>query len=88
MVDVTRQQRAEVVRVLACSPAPSFMQQELNAVEVLKHLGRGRRPLRITERKSLQRFRFPLPVKSRQLCDLATIHLRRGKTQFFFKGLL
>src|ERR1700674_1668439 len=64
------------------------MQQELDAVDVLKHPGTLR--VRTVAGPTLRpgSFQFAFPIETRQFSHLPAIDLRRRETQFLFEGLL
>ena len=88
MVDVSRNQPAQIVGVFTGAAAPAFMQQELDAVDVLKHAGALRLGAISGGAASPRGIQFAFPIELRQFGHLPAIDLRRRKTQLFFKGLL
>jgi len=87
MVHVARNQTAQIVGIFTRPAAPALKQQELDAVNVLKHAG----PLRVRavpgRAATAGVFQLAFPIEFRQFSHLPPIDLRRGKPKFLFEGL-
>ena len=88
MIDVTRNQATEIVRVFAGSSTAAFMNKKLDAINILKKPSRRR--VRTVARHAVGAnsfFGLPLSIQPRQFGDLLPVNLRSGEAQFFFKSL-
>src|SRR5258708_26629329 len=88
MVDVAREETAEISGILAGASTATFMQQELDAVNIPKNFWRSRSLRAFGELKLLQFFGSAIAVEADQFRDMATVNLRSGEAQFFFERLL
>ena len=87
MVEVSGNQTAKILGVLAGSAAPALMHQELDAIHVPEHR-RGRTRIGNPGRTPLDNFRpFALLVEPDQLGDLTPVNFGPCESQFLFKCL-
>ena len=77
MIDVTRNQATEIVRVFAGSSTAAFMNKKLDAINILKKPSRRR--VRTVARHAVGAnsfFGLPLSIQPRQFGDLLPVRLR------------
>src|SRR5947207_722447 len=88
MIDVSRDQTAEIVRVFSGAAATAFMQQESDAVHILEELMGSLIFMSSSECLTADLIGSAFAIKLCQLCHLLTIKLWRGETQLLFERLL
>ncbi len=88
MVKITGQQAAEVSRVFVCSPASSFVQEKLDAIQVVENALWGGCPLAILWKVPVDLIQPALLVEARHLGDLLVVHAGDGIAQRVLKGAL
>src|ERR1700687_3681224 len=87
MMEITRNQPAEIVAIFSSSPASALMHEEFDAIDILENPRLGAdlhicfRPLPI------DLIQLALLVESDQFSDLPPVNLRRSKAQLLFKRL-
>ena len=80
MMDVTRNEPAEIVGILPRTSAASFMQQKAYAIHMPENSGRLR-TCRVTRQSArLDLFRSAVLIEASQLRHLPPVNLRRCKT--------
>src|SRR3954468_1170344 len=87
MMNVARQQPAQIIGILTGSTAAAFMQKESDAINILKDslLGGRRRLLRDPMISRWSQFLFA--IESGKFRNLAPVQLRSGKSKLFFESL-
>ncbi len=88
MVNVAGDEAAEIVGVFARAAATAFVQQEPDAVDILKQAGTLSWSRIGRERKSFDLLCLSFAIELRQCGDLTAVELGRSETQFFFESLL
>src|SRR6267154_1063131 len=88
VMDVTRNEAAEIVGILSRASAASFVQQKADAIHTLEN-SRALQTWRVARQSPrLNVFRSAVLVEASQLRHLSPVNLRHRKAQLFLKGLL
>src|SRR5258708_5590498 len=87
VMNITRNEAAEIVGILSRASAASFMEEKADAVHMLEN-SRALRTWRVARKSPhLNVFRSAVLVEATQLRHLSPVNLRHRKTQLFLKGL-
>src|SRR5271165_4446070 len=87
MVNITGEQRAEIVGILARSATTALVREEFDAVDVAKDPGRGRCAERLGERRCLYLFGATFAIEPGEFGHLAAIDLRGSESKLFLERL-
>src|SRR5262249_12761454 len=88
VMQIPRDQPAQVRRILTRSAAAGLMHQKLDAIHVLEERGLGHRARWFLRTSMLDLIEPPLLVEFNHVRYLAAVHLRRSKPQFLLERLL